>query len=60
MNDKKFEKLNIKIVITPQQCTPIRNFNQFEERQILEPNQIKQMNLNYSSTIGTNMEQQLE
>ena len=31
MNDKNFEKINIKIIISIQQCTPVRNFGQFEE-----------------------------
>ena len=38
MNEKHFEKLNIKIVVTMQQYNAIRNFNQFEKLQILEPN----------------------
>ena len=27
MNDKTFEKINIKIVISIQQCTPLRNLS---------------------------------
>ena len=38
MTDKNFEKINIKIVISIQQCTPLRNFSPFIELQIMEPN----------------------
>ena len=38
MNDKNFEKINIKIEISIQQSTSALNFSQFEELQILEPN----------------------
>ena len=38
MTDNNFEKLNIKIVISVQQFTHARNFNHFEELQIVEPN----------------------
>ena len=38
MSDKNFGKINIKIVINKQQCTPLRNFRQFEEIQIMAPN----------------------
>ena len=38
MNEKNFEKINIKIVISRQQCTPVQNFCQFKELQILGPN----------------------
>ena len=38
MNDKNFEKINIKIVISLQQCIPLRNFNHFVELQIMGPN----------------------
>ena len=38
MNDKNFEKLNIKIVISIWQCTPVSNFSLFGELQILGPN----------------------
>ena len=38
MNDKNFEKLNIKIVIITYQCALVRNLNQFEQLWILEPN----------------------
>ena len=34
---KVFEKINIKIVICMQECTPVRNFGQFGERQNLGP-----------------------
>ena len=35
MTDKNFEKINIKIVINIQQCTPLRNFSHFIELQIM-------------------------
>ena len=38
MNDKNFEKINIKFKIRIQQCTPAPNLNQFGEVQLLEPN----------------------
>ena len=38
MTDKNFEKINIKIVISIQQCTPLRNFSHFVELQIMGPN----------------------
>ena len=38
MNQKNFEKINNKIVITMQQCTPVPNFAYFGEVQILELN----------------------
>ena len=38
MTDKNFEKLNIKIVISIQQFTPVRNFSHFVELQITGPN----------------------
>ena len=38
MPDNNFEKLNIKIVISIQEFTYARNFNHFEELQIMEPN----------------------
>ena len=38
MNDKNFEKINIKIEINLQQSTSVPNFSQFEELQILRPN----------------------
>ena len=31
MNDKDFEKTNVKIVISIQQCTPVGNFSEIEE-----------------------------
>ena len=33
-----FEKINIKIVISMQQFTPVRNFSHFVELQIMGPN----------------------
>ena len=36
-NDKKCKKIKIKIVISLQQCTTLRKFNQFEEIQIMGP-----------------------
>ena len=44
MNDKTFEKINIKIEISIQQSTSVLNFSQFEELQILGPNLHKNMN----------------
>ena len=38
MNENNFEKINIKTVISMLQCTPLRNFNQLGEVQIMEPN----------------------
>ena len=38
MNDKNFEKINIKFEIRIQQCTPVPNLSQFGEVQFLEPN----------------------
>ena len=38
MNKNFFEKINIKIVISPQQFTPLQNFSNFEELQIVGPN----------------------
>ena len=35
MTDKHFEKINIKIVISIQQFTPVRNFSHFVELQIM-------------------------
>ena len=35
---KNFENVNIKIVISIQQCNPLRNFSQFEVVQITRPN----------------------
>ena len=41
ITDKNFEKINIKTVISIYQCTPLRNFSQFEEIQIMGPNMPK-------------------
>ena len=38
MNDKTFEKINIKIETSIYQFTSVPNFSQFEEPQILGPN----------------------
>ena len=38
MTDKKLKKINIKIVISIQQFTPVRNFSHFVELQIMGPN----------------------
>ena len=38
LSDKNFEKINIKIVIRIQQCTPLRNFSHLVELQIMIPN----------------------
>ena len=43
MNDKTFEKINIKIVISVQQCTPLWNFSHFVEFQIMGANMPKNM-----------------
>ena len=36
MKNKTFKKINIKIEISIQQCTPIRNFSHFVELRIME------------------------
>ena len=41
MNNKNFEKINIKIVMSIQQCTPLRNFSHFVELQIMGLNMPK-------------------
>ena len=51
MNDKNFEKINIKIEINLQQSTSVPNFSQFEELQILRPNCQKNMNEKNSEKI---------
>ena len=38
MNDKIFEKINIKIVTSIQQCTLLRNFSHFVKLQIMGRN----------------------
>ena len=38
MSDRNFGKINIKIVINIQQCTPVPNFSYFGELQILGKN----------------------
>ena len=38
MNDKIFEKIIIKIVISIQQCTSLRNFSDFVKLQIMGSN----------------------
>ena len=38
MTDKNYEKINIKIVISIQQSTPLWNFSHFVELQIMSPN----------------------
>ena len=38
MNDKNFDKINLTFEIRIEQCMPVPNFSQFEERQILGPN----------------------
>ena len=38
MNDKNFEKRNIKFEMRIYQCTPVQNFSQFGELQLLRPN----------------------
>ena len=41
MTDKKFKKINIKIVISIQQFIPVRNFSHFLELQIIGLNLLK-------------------
>ena len=38
MNDKNFEKINIKLKIRIKQCAPAPTFSQFGELQFLGPN----------------------
>ena len=38
MNDKIFEKINVKVVISIEHCTAVQNFGQYGELQILGPN----------------------
>ena len=47
MNDKINEKINIKIVISIQQCTPRQNLRHFVELQIMRPNLPKKKNMTY-------------
>ena len=35
---QNFPKINIKIIISMEQCTPVQNFIQSKKLQILEPN----------------------
>ena len=44
MNDKNFEKINVKIEINIKKSTSLSNFCQFEEFQILRPNLPRSMN----------------
>ena len=45
MNEKNFEKITFKIVISIQQCTPVPNFSYLGETQILGQNlPTKEMN----------------
>ena len=41
MTDKNFRKINIKIVRSIKQCTPLQDFSQFEELNIFGPNSPK-------------------
>ena len=43
MNEKNFEKINIKTIISIQHYTPLRNFNQSEEIQIMGLNLPKKL-----------------
>ena len=52
--DNNFEKINIKVVIGIQQCTPLRNFNHSVELQIMGPN-LPQKNMNNKSSEKINM-----
>ena len=38
INHKDFEKTNVKIVVSIEQCTPVPNFSQFGELEFLGPN----------------------
>ena len=38
MTDKSFEKINVKMVISIQQCTSLQNLSHFVELQIMGPN----------------------
>ena len=38
MKEKNFKKINVKIVISIQQCTPVPNVSQLGKLQILRPN----------------------
>ena len=38
MTDKNFEKMNIKIIISIRQFTPVQNFSHFVELQVMGPN----------------------
>ena len=38
MNEKTFEKINNKIVVSIQQWTALRNFSQFVQLQFMRPN----------------------
>ena len=44
MNDRNFEKINIKIEISILQSTSVTNFSQFEELQVLGPICLKNLN----------------
>ena len=43
MNQKNFEKINIKTIISIQKSTSLQNFSQFEEIQIMGPDCPKSM-----------------
>ena len=43
LNDKTFEKINIKIAVGIQQCTPLQNFSHFVELPIMGPNMPKKI-----------------
>ena len=42
VNDKNFDKINMKIVISIQQCITAQNFSKFEELPVLGPNLSKE------------------
>ena len=56
MNEKDFEKINIKIEISTWPSTSVQNFSQFEELQILGPNLSQNMNENFFEKINIKMQ----
>ena len=53
MNDKNFEKMNIKIVLSIYLCTPVRNFSQLAELHNLGPN-LPPKNINEKNFVKRN------
>ena len=56
MNEKDFEKINIKTEISTWPCTSVPSVSQFEELQILRPNLFKNMNEKDFEKINIKME----